>query len=582
MKRFLPYFALLKPVRLAFLAALLTGVLFGASSGLGLPLVTHWALPRIFTEEATPTLAQILLTISVIPLMFVVRSLTGFANTILITYCGTRVLEQLRLRVFEKLQSLPYAAIQQRPLGDTLSRLMGDAAALQGVITGVSNGLIKEPIKLLAAVGAVFYLAFQDPALIRVLLALAVIPISVLPVRWVGKHLLHRAKQLQDRSGNISSVVVENLRAAKDVRLYNLQGSETGRFGKLQAEILRLAIKVARYREGLSPMIEVLGSIGVALAIALAATSGLGLDEVVPLIVALYLSYEPLKRFGMISNQLKQGEASLIRLEDILHEPDRISDPEHPQPLERARGEISFREVSFGYSDVPVLKNVHLTIAPGETVALVGPSGAGKTTFANLVPRLYEVTSGAVEVDGTDVRSYRLADLRAQVAMVSQDPYLFGASVADNIGLGRPGATQADIEEAARRAYAHDFIHSLAEGYATVCGEGGSRFSGGQRQRIAIARAFLKDAPILILDEPTSALDAESEEQIQVALRDLVQGRTTLVVSHRFALIRFARRVLLFRDGVIEADGSFDELLEKNRLFRSLYEASRAESEGAA
>lgn len=575
MKRFLPYFKLLKPVRVPFGIALLCGALFGISSGLGLPLIINYILPRLFSGEPLGLNEQLLLA-GLIPLSFSLRGLFGFVNTYLIAYCGLSVLERLRTRVFRKVQSLPYAYLQARSHGDMLVRMMSDTGKLQQTVTAVSNDLIKQPVSFLSGIVGVIYLAAQSAELLKVLFALGVIPLTVLPIRAVGKVLLKRATELQEGGGKISTRVMENLRGAREIRLYNLQDKETEGFFDLQQYLLRLQLKMVRYQQGLSPIIEIMTSFGVAIAVILAARSNVDVEQVIPLIAALYFSYGPLKKFGMISNMLKQGEASLIRVEEVLFEPDRITDPPNPKPLGRAKGQLDFANVTFGYGDVPVLREVSVSITPGETVALVGPSGAGKTTFAHLVPRLYDVTAGTIRMDGVDVREYRLDALRNQVAFVTQDPFLYRGSVAENISLGKPGATDEQVRQAVRSAQAEDFIKELADGYETLCGDAGGRFSGGQRQRIALARAYLKDAPFLILDEPTSALDAESEERVQIALRELMPDRTTLIISHRFALIRFAQRILVFQEGRIVGDGTFDELLASSELFRSLYQAAQA------
>jgi subfamily B ATP-binding cassette protein MsbA len=279
---------------------------------------------------------------------------------------------------------------------------------------------------------------------------------------------------------------------------------------------------------------------------------------------------------GKMQTELTRGVAALDRLEQVLHEPEPIADPAQPRELGRAHGEIEFRDVSFTYgggsAEETVLREVSAKIPVGAVVALVGPSGAGKSTFANLVPRFYEATAGAVLVDGIDVRHLRQADLRANIAIVSQDSFLFNDTIFNNLLLGRPDATRAEVEQAARDASAHDFIAALPQGYDTIVGERGASVSGGQRQRIALARAFLRNAPILILDEATSALDSESEAAIQRALQKLVVGKTVLMIAHRFSTLRDANLVLVFDRGRIVARGPHAEIYRTNPLYRSLYE----------
>ncbi len=269
--------------------------------------------------------------------------------------------------------------------------------------------------------------------------------------------------------------------------------------------------------------------------------------------------------------------AGLDRIEAVLHAPIEIEDPVKPVALPSTKGAVAFENVTFAYQQEPVLKHVNVRIEPGEIVALVGPSGAGKSTFANMVPRFYDPQQGAVKVDGVDVRTVRQADLRREIALVSQEPVLFNDTVYNNILLGRPGASREEVVRAAEQAGARGFIEALDGGWDTSVGERGGRLSGGQRQRVAIARAFLKNAPILILDEATSALDAESEALVQAALEELVRGKTAFIIAHRFSTIRFATRLLVFEEGVIVADGPHERLIKESPLYRSLYERQALE-----
>ena len=303
-----------------------------------------------------------------------------------------------------------------------------------------------------------------------------------------------------------------------------------------------------------------------------AVTKDVSPEIIASILTALYMCYEPVKKLGSVSNTIRKAEASLDRLEYVLHSEDKVPEADQPLNIPQVNGQIRFEAVNFSYDDEVVLKSIDIEIAAGEVIALVGPSGAGKSTFANLVPRFYDAVSGIVRIDGVDVREVLKADLRAQIALVSQEALLFSDSIANNIRIGKPDATLEEIKTAAKMANAHDFIQALEEGYDTPVGERGSRLSGGQRQRISIARAFLKDAPIIILDEPTSALDAESEYQIQAALEKLSKGRTVLIIAHRFSTIQHADRILVFNAGRIVASGSHNELYPSNELYRSLYD----------
>jgi len=276
---------------------------------------------------------------------------------------------------------------------------------------------------------------------------------------------------------------------------------------------------------------------------------------------------------GALSNELRRGEVSLERLEEILKEPVAIEDPPKPVPIEHLRGELEFEDLTFAYRQgEPVLRDVSIRIPAGTVCALVGPSGAGKSTFANLVPRFYDATAGAITIDGVNIRDMRLADLRRNIAIVSQEPVLFNDTIYNNLLFGRQDATREEVERAAKDAFAHDFILALPEGYETLAGERGNKLSGGQKQRIALARAFLRQAPVLILDEATSALDSDSEAFVQRALKKLMVGKTVLVIAHRFSTIRDAAMILVFQEARIVACGSHTTLYASNALYKSLYD----------
>ncbi len=574
MKRFRPYFRYLHAVRGPLVIAITCGLLYGAASGAGLPLLVKYVFPRIFApgEEVVPFL-QVMLVAAYIPLIFAVRALSGYGNSYFTQYAGVRVLEALRLDYFRKLQSLPLSFVQSRQTGDLMSRGLADTQQLQYALTMLANDGIKQPATLVSALAAVGYLAVTSQGVWLALVCLAAVPLTVFPVRYVGRKVIKRAAQVQSQLGSVSSHFSENLAAAREVRAFGLEERETSRFAAACRALVGSQMKIVKYAQALTPAIEVISAAGIAVTLVYAYRSGLQLETFIALITALYSSYEPVKKLGALNSELKRGTASLERLEIVLREPVTIADPAAPAAIDRLRGELAFDGVSFSYrADAPVLHEVTARIPAGTVCALVGPSGAGKSTFANLVPRFHDPTAGRITIDGHDLRTLRLADLRRHIAVVPQDPVLFNDTVLENLRVGRADASRAEIEQAARDAFAHDFILSLPNGYDTLVGERGASLSGGQRQRLALARAFLRNAPVLILDEATSALDSESEACIQRALQQLMAGKTVLIIAHRFSTIRDATMILVFDQGRIVARGTHAELHAGNPLYRALYE----------
>jgi subfamily B ATP-binding cassette protein MsbA len=374
----------------------------------------------------------------------------------------------------------------------------------------------------------------------------------------------------------LGSMAIENLQSPREVRAYNLEDREIARYGAESAGMVRQLARSVRYEKALSPLLEIVASVGIAFAVWVGATSGLRLDDLLLILTALYVGYDPVKKLGRVSQRLGMAKVGLDRIREVLDAPDDVPAPANPVRITRAAGSLLLDGVTFAYGDEPVLRDVRLDIPAGQSVALVGPSGSGKSTLINLIPRFFDPTAGAVRLDGHDLRTLAPADIRANLALVSQEPVLFNDTIRENIRLGRLAATDAEVEEAARLAGALDFIRSLPAGMGTLVGERGSSLSGGQRQRVAIARAFLRDAPVLLLDEATSALDTDSERAIQGALRDLMRGRTTLIVAHRFSTIRDVDRVVVLDAGRVVADGPRQQVYDTNPLFRRLWDQQAA------
>ena len=571
LKRLRPYTRYLRPVRWQFIGALVAGLIYGLASGAGIPLILKEVLPRIWVEGPDPVPFRDLIVIGVIMIGGMgVRCASEFANMYGMAYCGQRVLEGLRTDTFAHLQKLSLSFFERRRSGDTVSRLITDTEVLRAGIVTVTNDIIKQPFTLVGAAGVIFYLSLQNSQFIFILAFLISAPACVFPIRWLAGKLKTRAKKLQCQVGDVSAYVTDSIQAPREIRAFNLQERQVRGMKRRVLELMTWQLKVLKYERSVAPLVEFVATISVAIVIVYAGRNSVGIQELVPLLGALYFCYEPVKKLGKITTHLKSMEASLDRLEEISKAEPEVLDPDVPVELDQVRGEIAFNEVSFAYEEESVLKQVTVKASQGEVIGIVGPSGAGKTSFINLLLRFYDPTEGGVLMDGNDLRTIRQEDLRDAIAFVPQEPLLFNASVRENILVGRPDATDDEIYQAAGQARAHDFITAMEDGYETVIGEKGARLSGGQRQRLALARAFLRRAPILVLDEAASALDSENEALVQQALVELAKNRTVFIIAHRFSTLSIVDRILVFESGEIVGDGTNEELEKNCALYREL------------
>ena len=477
LKRFGPYFKYLKPVRKQFALGLGFGMISAAASGAGLPFIIQYLVPLV-TSDDKPEGLKLILILSSIPAAFLLRSVGGFLNAYLMAYAGMHVLEQLRIMVFTRIQYLPIAFFGKNHVGDLMSRVNGDTGQLRGALIKVVNSLVIEPATLISAVGFLIYLTFRESEAIFMLIALTTVPACIFPIRLIGTRIFKKAKMAQKHAGKLNSTLNENLSAVREVRAYNLEEREVSRYSAAVRELIKLNLKTVKYGQALSPAIELVTSLALCFALFVAVQKSIEPQTIAAILTALYMCYGPIKKLGGVSNTISKATASLDRLEYVLHTEDTVPDPETPKPLNRVSGEICFNNVTFAYDSEVALNNVSATIKAGEAIALVGPSGAGKTTFANLVPRFYDALEGSVSLDGVDVRELSKHDLRSQIALVSQDSTLFSDTIANNIRLGKPEATPDEVKEAARMAHAHDFIEAFEDGYETLVGERGSRLSG--------------------------------------------------------------------------------------------------------
>jgi len=587
-QRFIPYLSYLRPVWSKFALGVLFGILFSVSSGLGLPVMAETVFPVLFgsTEQAPLWLREIvgrwfgndtqggflILCCMFLPLMMGIRAVSEVGNGYFMTFTGIHVVQAIQIAVFQKVQTMPMAFFQKYKTGELIATIMGYPAQVKSVVVDMSNDLVKQPLTLLSACGYLIYKSFVSESFFISIIGLISVPALVFPIRRIGIYLAKRSQQVIVHGENLNSATIESVQSPLEIRAYNLEALQVSRFINRLRDIFRITMKSTRMNLLISPSIEFVSACGIGLSLYLGVKTGMGQGEFLALIMALYFAYSPIKKLGKIHGTLKALEAPLNRLESVLAEPDTV--PERVNPVEMkkpVRGEIVFKGVHFNYLEgKPVLQDINVKINAGESVGLVGQSGAGKSSFVNLIPRFHDVSSGTIEIDGVDIKKLRLKDLRGQIAYVPQMPMLFNASVADNIRVGKADATDAEIQAAAEQANALEFVESLPNGFDTVLSERGNSLSGGQRQRIAIARAFLKDAPILILDEATSALDNQSDQLIQEALVRLAKDRTTLIIAHRMGTLKDVERRLYFEGGKIAGDSSHDELLVSVTGYKNL------------
>ena len=586
--RILHYAGYVWPVKRYLILALISGLIAATASGFGIPVLIYKVFPAVFDPTTMPQpildfisayvspenlgKAVLFTACAAMPLIFIVRGIAMWINAMAVNYFGMRVLENLRVGVFAKLQELPLAFHEKQMRGDILSRIVTDAQNVQNMITQVSSDIVKQPLTAVCAIAALIYV-LSDKAEASMFVASAVFAGGALaPILIFGKRVARKARGAQKNIGEMTAVVQENLAAQREIRSYAMEKTQVERMARTSNRFCLAQLKTIKYQQLLTPVLEFLTALALAFVLVRGRLLGMELTDFMAIAGALFFAADAIKRTGVSFNKFSQAQASLERLEEILTEMDSIPDPENPLRLEKVAGDIEFRNVGFAYENGrQVLSDINVRIPAGQTVALVGPSGAGKTTFASLILRFYEASFGSVLVDGIDVRCLKKKNLRQFISLVSQHAVLFRDTIRENIRLGREGASDEDVERAARDAAAEDFTLK-AGGLDKKLGDVGSGVSGGQRQRLAIARAFLKDAPILILDEATAALDSESEKKVQDRLEHLARGRTTFIVAHRFSSIRIAQRILVFSQGRIVGDDTHEALYRSCALYKELYD----------
>jgi subfamily B ATP-binding cassette protein MsbA len=499
------------------------------------------------------------------PLMFAGRGYLGYLSSYCMGWVSERVVNDLRQDVFQKLSTLSLDFYNRATMGDLITHVHGDTLALQRTLNlGVSD-MVKEPVTVVFTFAFLLWMDWQ-----LTIFAMAFLPVCLVPMGVLGKKMRRASKGNVDTTVSQQSLLVEFLGSIRLIKAYKLEEQATRRFGDHARRLVHHGMKQIQAKEMINPLIETIGALGLAVIlvyILLTRKSGADLAVVVG---AIATAYTPIKKIAGLHIVFQQASVGVERLMRILSEQPTVQEPSAPKPIKRFAREIRFENVTFAYADHPVLTNFNLVVPYGLKLGVAGESGSGKSTLINLLFRFYDPQEGRILIDGQDIREISTTALRGQMALVSQEIILFDQSVAENIACGKRGATRDEIEAAAKAAFAHEFITRLPNGYDTRVGDRGVLLSGGQRQRIAIARAFIRQAPILALDEATAALDAESEAQVQRAIDHLAEHRTVISVAHRLSTLAKMDRIIVLKSGVIVEEGSFGELVREQGIFGSM------------
>jgi subfamily B ATP-binding cassette protein MsbA len=525
---------------------------------------------QLFVQSNWQLLQYMPLAIIVI---FLLRGLSRYTNDYFIRTAGQLAIQDIRNELFQRNIRLSLGFFNRHQIGVLISKVLNDVSMMQEGIANVITGLFRDGFGAIILLGVVFYLNWK-----LAIIAAFVLPATVYPAQKLGRRIKNAARESQGRMGKLTSILQESYSGIKVLKAFGMEEKEVAKFSAANREFYRYVRKGIKY-EGISvPVMELLTSLGVAgvfwAGLYMVRNGMLKPENLFSFLAAMILLFNPVKKLSSAYNTLQRSLGAAERVFDAIDEKQEIVDPLQPCELGRSTGNVTLRDVWFRYNETDdwVLRNISLEGRCGEHIALVGQSGGGKTTLVSLIPRFYDVSRGVVCIDGVDIRSLRLKELHNQIALVDQETFLFNDSITGNIRFGKPDATDAEVESAAQAAFAHDFIMEMPDGYGTNIGDRGVRLSGGQRQRICIARAILKNAPVLILDEATSALDTESEQMVQQALNNLMANRTTFVIAHRLSTILHADRIVVLDDGEIVESGNHADLLGRNGLYKKLYD----------
>ena len=548
---------------LAMLCMLVVGGLTSALAFLVKPV-----LDDIFMKKNAAMLKWIPIAVVAI---YMLKGLCTYVQTILMNFIGQRVVADIRNRLYQVIQTQSMSFFTKNQTGILMSRITNDVNSMQGAVSEAVTSLLKDSFTLICLMFVIFYRDWQ-----LALVAMVIFPVTIYPIATFGRKIRKLATRTQVTMGSLTTLLQETISGARIVKAFGREDYESSRFSRENENLLKLTLKSVTISAVSSPFMEFLGGVGIA---AIIFYGGYQVIQGVStpgtffsFLAALILLYEPIKRLTNVNNTIQQGIAGAQRVFSIIDAVPEIRNKPEAIPLPAISKAINIRNVTFRYEDTPVLKQINLTVRAGEAVAFVGMSGGGKTTLVNLIPRFYDVSEGQILIDGRDIRDVTMESLRAQIGIVTQQTILFNDTVRNNIIYGDIEKTEADVIRAAKAANAHYFIMNLPDGYDTVIGEQGTKLSGGERQRISIARALLKDAPILVLDEATSSLDTEAEIEVQEALENLMKGRTTLVIAHRLSTIRNADRIVVLVNGEIVEEGTHEALLDKKGEYFRLYQ----------
>ncbi|HCJ11730.1 MAG: hypothetical protein A2Y14_01410 [Verrucomicrobia bacterium GWF2_51_19] len=575
MLAFLPFLKYLKPYRGVIFAAFLCGVLFGVSSGAAIPVIFEKVFKEVFEDTGRVYTTWKIWGIALaVPVVFLMRGFFGFASTYLMSVASLRILKDIRRDVFDSLQRYPLSFFEKNSSGDLITRISSDPGVIQDALLDISTELIRQSMQSLAAMGTLIYCAITYKSFFFVFVLLFALPLVLAPIHLLRKQLHRRGKQVQEMGSKMLQHLIENLSSIQEIRSFNMEKRQSDVFVDRVQSYTNTELKLRKYEQIRQPSMEILSAIVISVVFLFAYSHKMPFSVFLQMGLALYFGIDPLKRIGQIIGKVNRSQGSLERINEVLHYQSEIQDAPNAVVLKNARGYVQFKNVSFRYQETApwALQNVTVDVPAGSFCALVGPSGAGKSTFAKLLPRFYEAVEGDITIDGTSIRQIQLESLRKNIGVVSQNPVLFNDTLFNNICIARPEVAPEAVLEASRNAFAHEFIEKMEHGYNTLVGERGDKLSGGQRQRIAIARAFLKNAPILILDEATSALDSESEHFIQQAIAKLAKGRTVFTIAHRLSTIQNADIILVFNDGHIVDSGTHAKLIHTSSIYANFVE----------